>query len=48
MVRENLWIGTECGLNKFNIKEESFINYYEQDGLANDYINSIIIDNSMN
>ena len=44
----NLWIGTECGLNKFNIKEESFINYYEQDGLANDYINSIIIDNSMN
>ena len=35
-------------LTKFNIKEESFINYYEQDGLANDYINSIIIDNSMN
>ena len=44
----NLWIGTESGLNKFNIKEESFINYYEQDGLANDYINSIIIDNSEN
>lgn len=35
-------------LTKFNIKEESFINYYEQDGLANDYINSIIIDNSEN
>ena len=35
----NLWIGTESGLNKFNIKEESFINYYEQDGLCGNQFN---------
>jgi signal transduction histidine kinase/ligand-binding sensor domain-containing protein len=42
----NLWIGTESGLNKFNIKEEDFIKYCEKDGLGSDYINSIIIDNN--
>lgn len=42
----NLWIGTEVGLNKFNIKEESFTRYCEDDGLGSNYINSIIIDNN--
>ena len=42
----NIWIGTEAGLNKFNIKEETFVTYSEKDGLRSDYINSIIIDNN--
>ena len=40
----NLWIGTRYGLNKFNIENETFINYLEKDGLSSDYINSIEID----
>ena len=42
----NLWIGTEVGLNRFNIEKEIFTQYYEEDGLASNYINSIIIDNN--
>ena len=42
----NLWIGTEVGLNKFNIENETFTQYYEKSGLASNYINSIIIDNN--
>lgn len=40
----NLWIGTDSGLNKFNISDETFISYSEKDGLVSDYINSIVID----
>ena len=42
----NLWIGTEVGLNKFNLEKEMFTQYYDKDGLASNYINSIIIDNN--
>lgn len=42
----NLWIGTEAGLNKFNIKDEVFTGYYKNEGLGSNYINSIIIDNN--
>ncbi|MFH1005744.1 MAG: two-component regulator propeller domain-containing protein [Bacteroidota bacterium] len=30
-----LWIGTSNGLNKFDIKTETFTPYYESDGIAN-------------
>ena len=42
----NLWIGTEVGLNRFNIEDETFTKYYEEDGLGSHYINSIIIDDN--
>ncbi len=29
----NLWIGTETGLSKFNTKTRTFRNYYKEDGL---------------
>lgn len=44
----NIWIGTEVGLNKFNIENESFNIYLEKDGLMSDYIKSIIIDDDKN
>ena len=44
----NLWIGTEVGLNKFNIEKETFTQYYDKDGLVSNYINSIIIDDNEN
>ncbi len=44
--RGNLWIGTEVGLNKFNIDEETFTKYYDKDGLVSNYINSIILDDN--
>lgn len=44
----NLWIGTEVGLNKFNIEKETFTQYYDKDGLASNYINSVIIDDNEN
>lgn len=44
----NLWIGTNAGLNKFNIETETFTNYSKKDGLANDYINSLLIDDEGN
>ena len=43
-----LWIGTEVGLNKFNIEKETFTQYYDKDGLVSNYINSIIIDDNEN
>lgn len=44
----NIWIGTEVGLNKFNIEKETFTKYYDKDGLASNYINSVIIDDNEN
>ncbi|MEG2788544.1 MAG: two-component regulator propeller domain-containing protein [Romboutsia sp.] len=44
----NLWIGTNIGLNKFNIKDETFINYTVEDGLKNDYINGLLLDSNKN
>ena len=42
----NLWIGTNSGLNKFNIETEEFSVYSEADGMINDYVNSIVIDDN--
>lgn len=42
----NLWIGTNSGLNKFNIETEEFSVYSEADGMINDCVNSIIIDDN--
>ena len=44
----NLWIGTNAGLNKFNIETETFTSYSKKDGVANDYINSLLIDDEGN
>ena len=43
-----MWIGTEVGLNKFNIENESFTSYLEKDGLMSDYIKSINMDDDKN
>ncbi|WP_294389496.1 sensor histidine kinase, partial [uncultured Clostridium sp.] len=42
----NIWIGTEVGLNKFNIETETFTKYYDKDGLVSNYINSVIVDDN--
>lgn len=44
----NLWIGTQYGLNKFNKDKEEFTRYTEVDGLANNFINGIVVDNENN
>jgi signal transduction histidine kinase/ligand-binding sensor domain-containing protein len=41
-----IWIGTPHGLNRFNPVTESFIRYYEKDGLPNNYIKGLILDNA--
>ncbi|MCK5146147.1 PAS domain S-box protein [bacterium] len=44
-----LWIGTDGGgLNKFNLKTETFIHYKEKDGLPNNSILGILKDDSQN
>ncbi|MBI4930312.1 MAG: SpoIIE family protein phosphatase [Bacteroidetes bacterium] len=37
----NMWIGTSNGLNKFEIKSQTFTQYYEKDGLPNSSIAGI-------
>ena len=44
----NLWIGTDVGLVKFNIDTEEFHYYTEKDGLIDNYIYSLLIDNDEN
>ena len=36
-----LWIGTDLGLSRFDIKENSFINFFVQDGLPDNEFNRI-------
>jgi len=43
-----IWIGTENGLNKFNEKDNSFVNYNVNNGFANDFIYGILNDNENN
>ena len=45
---ENLWIGTNIGLSKFDTKIGKFTYYTTANGLTNNYINSILIDNNDN
>ena len=44
----NLWIGTNIGLSKFDIKENKFISYTTANGLTNNFINSILVDKNNN
>ena len=39
-----LWVGTDNGLNKFIIREKTFIKYDMKDGLPNNVINGILSD----
>ena len=44
----NLWVGTNIGLSKFNIKEDKFTSYTTAEGLTNNFINSILLDDDNN
>ena len=44
----NLWIGTNIGLTKFDLKTKKFTSYTTAEGLSNNFINSILIDDSNN
>jgi ligand-binding sensor domain-containing protein/serine phosphatase RsbU (regulator of sigma subunit) len=41
----NLWIGTANGLNRFDVKKETFTIWYERNGLPSDNIYAVLIDN---
>jgi len=47
-IRNCLWIGTNAGLNKFDLETKEVKVYTEKDGLANDLIYSILSDDSGN
>ena len=42
----NLWIGTNIGISKFDVKTNQFISYTTADGLTNNFINSILLDHN--
>ena len=44
----NIWIGTNCGLNKFNLKTENFTVYTESEGLSNNFVYNILLDEEEN
>ena len=46
--KNNVWIGTQYGLNKFDREKEKFKVYTEEDGLANNFIYGILIDEEDN
>lgn len=49
MPEQYLWIGTSGGgVNRMDLKDDSFINYMEKDGLPNSVIYGILPDNSGN
>jgi len=43
-----LWVGTSNGLNKFDIKNERFIRYTEEDGLPHNSVYGLLEDDSGN
>ena len=43
---DNLWIGTNIGLSKFNLKTNEFTSYTTAEGLTNNFINSILVDDN--
>ena len=43
-----IWIGTQGGLNKFDKKSGKFTSYTYVDGLSNDFIYGVVVDNSDN
>lgn len=44
----NIWIGTEAGLSKLDPKTDKFTNYTVVNGLANNFIYGILIDEEDN
>ena len=40
----NIWVGTQYGLNKFNREDETFTRYTESDGLSNNFVYGVLID----
>ncbi|MCR1951799.1 ATP-binding protein [Clostridium sp. DSM 100503] len=42
--KNNIWIGSQYGLNKFDRSTEKFHKYTESSGLSNNFINGILID----
>lgn len=40
----NIWIATNCGLNKYNKVKDNFTRYTESNGLANNFVYKILID----
>lgn len=39
----NIWVGTQYGLNKFNRENENFTRYTEENGLSNNFIYGILV-----
>jgi len=44
----NLWIGTDIGLNYFDIATERFTSYFAKDGLPDNTIDGLLIDDQKN
>jgi ligand-binding sensor domain-containing protein/serine phosphatase RsbU (regulator of sigma subunit) len=44
----NMWVGTSKGLSKYSKENNSFKNYDEEDGLANNFVYGILEDNNGN
>ena len=44
----NLWLGTSCGLNKFDYDTETFTSYTTEDGLSNNIVYGILFDKEDN
>lgn len=43
-----IWIGTQSGLNRFDKQREEFTTYTYSDGLSNDFIYGVIVDDNDN
>ena len=44
----NIWVGTQYGLNKFNRESEKFTRYTEESGLSNNFIYGVLVDDINN
>lgn len=44
----NLWIGTDIGLNYFDVTTKRFTNYFTKDGLPDNTIDGLLIDDRQN
>ena len=43
-----LWIGTACGINRLDIKTNSFTHFFERDGIPDNYVLQVLEDNQGN
>ena len=44
----NIWVATNCGLNKYDEDKDNFKRYTETDGLTNNFVYEILIDSNQN